>query len=631
MRHLAAGRLRDAIAALDPLLQAAPDDPRLIHLEGLCHDRAGNLARALQSFERAVTLDASSPNSSADLVLLLTRLRRSAAAEVQADRLLERFPDAGNARRAAGEAYLSAARYRDALACFDWILQRSPNDVLAHIKRGFALASLGEQQASSTAFAQARSADPQAVERFCIGLSGRSEAPAVLEPRAIHLWALYLAMCECDWSERDTLLTALKNAGTTGIAATEPALAFISLLLPTTQAQRHALARTVAASIEARCPPLPPPVNTPASAPRRIGILSPDFHEHLNAHILLPLFELLDRRRFELYAYSLGPDDGSDIRARIRRASHRFRDLRPLDSRAAAQQIRADGIDVLLDLGGYSTGARFEIPAFRPAPVQALYLGFSGTLGSRRVDYVIADRTILPPEDAPFWSEAPVYLPHTWFLYDFRNPPAALPHAARASYGLPVDTFVFCAFHRAEKIEPGSFDLWMRILHQVPGSVLWLYADEERIRENVRREASKLGIDPQRLVFTAREPRTRYLARFPLADLLLDSLQHNATTTACDAFSMTVPMLTLRGTTFTSRIGESLLRAAGLPELVAPDKDAYVAQAVRLASDRPLLERYRGRLAERTAPLFDTAARVRELEAALLEIWRRHAGRRRPA
>jgi predicted O-linked N-acetylglucosamine transferase (SPINDLY family) len=556
---------------------------------------------------------------------LLTRLRRATRASDEADQLLAKFPDAEAAHRAAGEAYLAAARYKDALACFDWILARSATDVLAHLKHGFALASLGDYEASGNAFAQAKSIDARAVEKFCIGLSGRSEAPSVLEPRAIHLWALYLAMCECDWSGRDALVTALKSAGASGVAATEPALAFVSLLLPTTQAERHALAQTVAARIEARCPSLPP--RPRASAPRRIGIVSPDFHEHLNAHILLPLFELLDRRRFELYAYSLGPDDGSEIRARIRRAAHRFRDLRPLDNRAAAEQIRRDGIDVLLDLGGYSSGARFDIAAFRPAPVQALYLGFSGTLGSRRVDYVIADRTVLPPEEATFWSEAPVYLPHTWFLYDFRKPPAALPHAARANYGLPADAFVFCAFHRAEKIEPESFDLWMRVLQQLPASVLWLYADEERVRERVRREASHRGVEPQRLVFTAREPRAAYLARFPLSDLLLDSLQHNATTTACDAFSAGVPMLTLRGKTFTSRIGESLLRAAGLSELVAPDKVAYVELAAQLASDRERLNTLRRTLQARTGPLFDTESRVREIEAALMQMWRQYERR----
>jgi predicted O-linked N-acetylglucosamine transferase (SPINDLY family) len=533
--------------------------------------------------------------------------------------------NAETARRAAGEAYLSAARYRDSLACFDWILGRSPTDVLALIKRGFALASLGDYAASGAAFDKAKSADPQAVERFCISLSGRAEAPALLEPRAIHLWALYLALCECDWTARDTLVAALKAAGESGVAASEPALAFVSLLLPTSQAERHTLARTVAQRIEARCPALPPQPR--ADVPRRIGILSPDFHEHLNAHILLPLFELLDRKRFELFAYSLGPDDGSDIRARIRRSSHRFRDLRLLDSRAAAQQIRTDGIDILLDLGGYSSGARFDIAAFRPAPVQALYLGFSGTLGSCCVDYVIADRTVLPPEDESNWPEKPIYLPHTWFLYDFRSPPAVLPRAARANYGLPEEAFVFCAFHRAEKIEPESFDLWMQVLQQAPGSVLWLYADEERVRERVRRAAAHRGVEPKRLVFTAREPRAAYLARFPLSDLLLDSLQHNATTTACDAFSVGVPLLTLRGKTFTSRIGESLLNAAGLPELVAAGKEVYVELAVQLASDKERLNSFRRTLQARSGPLFDTASRVREIEAALMQMWQRHEQR----
>jgi len=536
------------------------------------------------------------------------------------------FPDAEAAHRAAGEAYLAAARYKDALTCFDWIVERSP-DVLAQLKRGFALAALGDYGNSTAAFAKAKNADTQAVEKFCISLSGRSEAPSVLDPRAIHLWALYLAQCECDWSGRDALVDALRHAGESGVAANEPALAFVSLLLPTTQAERYALARSVAARIEARCPPLPPPPQAPAGTSIRVGILSPDYHEHLNAYILLPLFELADRRRFELYAYSLGPDDGSAIRGRIRRAAHRFRDLRLLDSRAAAEQMRRDGIDILVDVGGYSSGARFDIAACRPARAQALYLGFSGTLGSRRTDYVIADRTVLPPEDAVFWSEAPVYVPHTWFLYDFRAAPAALPRADRAMYGLPLDVFVFSAFHRAEKIEPDSFDLWMRILKQVPDSVLWLYADEGRVRENIRREASVRGVEPQRLVFAAREPRAAHLARFALADLLLDSLQHNATTTACDAFSVGVPMLTLRGRTFTGRIGESLLRAAGLPELVSPDKEAFVSQAVQLASDAARLERYHRTLVARTGPLFDTPARVREIEAALMQMWRQYEQR----
>jgi protein O-GlcNAc transferase len=622
-----AGRLRDALSALAPLLSASPDDPQLLRLEGLCHERSGNLARALQSLQRAAALEGFSADAGSDLILLLTRLRRTEEAAKESDRLLQKLPDSDAARRASGEAYLADARYHDALACFDWVLARSPDDVLALLKRGFALASLGRYDDSRDAFARAQRIDAPAVENFRAALSGRPEAPAGLEPRAIHLWALYRAQCECDWSGTDALASALRDAGTTGVAAREPIFAFVSLLLPTTQAQRLALARTIAAAIEERCLPLPPPP-PPASrtgAPVRVGILSPDFREHLNAHLLLPLFELADRQRIELYAYSLAADDGSAVRARIRRSAHRFRDLHLLDGLASAQQIRRDDIDVLVDVGGYSGGARFDIVARRPARSHALYLGYSGTLGSARVEYVIADRTVLPPEDIPHWAETPVYLPETWFLYDFRERPATLPRSARPKYGLPPDAFVFSAFHRAEKIEPESFALWMQVLRQVAGSILWLYAEEGRTRDNVRREASRHGMDAGRLQFAPIEPRPAYFARFGLADLLLDSLQHNATTTACDALAAGVPMLTVRGRTYTSRIGESLLRAAGLPELVADNHPDFVTRAARYAIEPGLLDAARARLAANyaSAPLFDVARQVRALDAALLEMGRR--------
>lgn len=615
------------MSALAPLLSASPDDPRLLRLEGLCHERTGDIARALGSLQRAAALEEFSADAHSDLILLLTRLRRTGEAAKESDRLMQKLPDADAARRASGEAYLADARYQDALTCFDWILARDPADVLVLLKRGFALASLGRYDDSRSAFARARHIDARSVESYCIALSGRPEAPASLEPRAIHLWALYRAQCECDWTGRDALVSALREAGTTGVAAGEPIFAFVSLLLPTTQAQRHALARTIAAEIEERYPSLPPSP-LPAlrtSAPVRIGILSSDFREHLNAYLLLPLFDLADRRRIELYAYSLAADDGSAIRARIRRSAHRFRDLHLLDGHASAQQIRRDDIDVLVDVGGYSGGTRFDIVARRPARANALYLGFSGTLGSERVEYVIADRIVLPPEDIPYWAEAPVYLPETWFLYDFRERPKIMPRSERPRYGLPVDAFVFSAFHRAEKIEPESFALWMQVLEQVPSSVLWLYAAEGRIRDNVRREASRYGIDAGRLLFAPIEPRATHLARFGLADLLLDSLQHNATTTACDALAAGSPVLTLRGRRFTSRIGESLLHAAGLPDLVAGDKREFVERAARYALDSHLLDSVRARLAANraNAPLFDVARQVRALDAALLEIGRR--------
>lgn len=555
-------------------------------------------------------------------MLALTRLQRGDDAAGEADRLLARFPAEESARRAAGEAYLSARRFSEALACFDWVLTRAPTDPIALLKRGFALAALKDYAASRAAFDAARTADSQAVARYCVELSGRPDAPAELTPEAIFLWSRYLALCDCDWTGLRETLEEFGKAIERGAAATEPALAFVCALLPTTPAQRHALARGIAARIEARCTPLPP-VSVGERKPLRVGLLSPDFREHLNAYLLLPLLELGDRSRFEYYAYSTGPDDASAARRAIQRAAYRFRDLQPLSDRAAAEQIRRDGIDVLVDVGGYTTGARFGITAHRPAPVQASYLGFSATLGSTRVDYVIADPVVLPPQDEPHWSETPVRLPSTFFLYDFRVPPRQ--SARREDYGLPADAFVFSAFHRAEKVEPRSFDLWMEILRAAPGSLLWLYSSHERMPENVHREARARGVDPARLKFEPRVPRDEYLARFRLADLQLDSLVFNATTTACDALAAGVPLLTARGTTFPSRTAESLLFAAGLPELVAADARDFVAQACGYARAPGKLAQLRERLARNraSAPLFDTAARVRELETAFAEMTRR--------
>jgi predicted O-linked N-acetylglucosamine transferase (SPINDLY family) len=399
-------------------------------------------------------------------------------------------------------------------------------------------------------------------------------------------------------------------------AAVEPAAAFRAFHLPLSGAERHAVARKLAADIEARAPAF---TARQATRPGRIrlGVLSPDLKEHLNGHLLLPLFQLLDRERFELHAYSLSPDDDSDIRRQLVASAERFTDLHALGDGEAAATIQRDDIDILIDAGGHTSGGRFGITARRPGRVQCIYLGFAGSLASTRVDFAITDRIVA--SDAAEWSEICVDLPHTYYLYDFRVPPPAI-GLTRREYGLPEKAFIYCAFHKAEKISPDTFLLWTRILRLVPSSVLWLLALPEAAQRNLRREAVAHGIDPARLHFAPYDSRDRYLARQRLGGLLLDAVHHSAMTTACDAFAVGLPMLALRGAAMAARAGESLLRAAGLPELVCFDKEAFVAEAVRLASDLPRLETYRQRLEARDAPLFDTSGRVRELENAFLEM-----------
>jgi protein O-GlcNAc transferase len=340
--------------------------------------------------------------------------------------------------------------------------------------------------------------------------------------------------------------------------------------------------------------------------------------------LLLPLVELIDRRRFEIFAYSLAADDGSAIRARLRAAADCFRDLSRSSDRDATDLIRKDEIDILLDCAGHTTGGRFEITAHRPAPVQALYLAFPSTLGSNRVDFAIVDRIVAPPGSETHWSETLVYLPETYFLYDFREPLPRLT-LTRAESGLPEDAVVFCVGHKPEKITPDAFQLWLRILGQVPRSVLWFNAMPPTAVANLRRESSARGLSPERLIFAPFDSRERYLARQRLGDLMLDAVRHNAMTTACDALGAGLPMLTLKGSTFASRAGESLLRAAGLPELVAVDSDAFVRTAVALGSNRLARVGLKDKLRanRHRAPLFDTLARVRQLEAALDEMWHR--------
>jgi predicted O-linked N-acetylglucosamine transferase (SPINDLY family) len=354
-----------------------------------------------------------------------------------------------------------------------------------------------------------------------------------------------------------------------------------------------------------------------------VGYLSPDFREHTNGFLTRPLFRLADRTRFETFAYSLDPGDGGECREHIRAQAEHFVDVSGMDDDAAARRIGADRIDVLVDLGGYTAGARPGILARRPAPAQVNYLGFPGSMQAGFVDYRVSDALATPPGSEGDWSEHLVRLPTTFYLYDRDEPrPAATP--TRAEYGLPEAGVVFCALHQPYKFEPVMFDLWMRLLDQVPGSVLWLPGHDRRVTAHLASEAAARGVYASRLRFAPFEPRPRYFARLALADLMLDTRLFNAMTTACDALWMGLPVIACAGVTFTARVSPSLLTAAGLPELVVRDLPAYERLALALARDASKRAALRARVAAaRDSALFDTAARVRELEAAWLAIAQR--------
>jgi predicted O-linked N-acetylglucosamine transferase (SPINDLY family) len=352
----------------------------------------------------------------------------------------------------------------------------------------------------------------------------------------------------------------------------------------------------------------------------RIGYLSSNFGLHAVTILTAEMYGLHDRKRFEVFGFSSSPDDNTAMARRVRESMDHFSYIDQSSDEAAAAAIREAEIDVLIDLQGLTQGLRPNILSCRPAPVQITYLGFPGTTGLPWIDYVLADRYVIPDESAPFFTEKPLYLPDCFQVNDRQR--TIGPKSDRERYGIATGAFVFCAFNHNHKFNPEVFGSWMRILQRTPGSVLWLLADNATAKANLLRFAETQGIDSARLVFAPRVPPEEYLARFQLADLFLDTLPFNGGTTASDALWAGLPVLTCSGRTFASRMAGSLLRTIGLPELITTSLIDYEGLAVRLAEDPAVLRGIRQRLDENrlTSALFDTPRFVQALDGLLESI-----------
>ena len=418
----------------------------------------------------------------------------------------------------------------------------------------------------------------------------------------------------CDWSRYDEDLARLQDLVD---RKTDAVFMLLLMAFPASAEQQYLCARHHMARLNAdpaRIGPHPRPV---LQARLRIGYISHDYREHPVGRLLPEMLAQHDRRAVEVFAYALGPDDPGRVRRRILRACDHVVDLHGMSDRAAAQRIYDDRIDVLVDLTGPTTGARLEILNLRPAPVQVSLLGWPGTTGLDCIDYVIGDALLTPADHQPFFSERIVQLPHCYQPSDpYRG--AAVPDLTRADCGLPEEGFVFCSFNNTLKLTPDLFDLWLRLLGRVEGSVLWLYCKTPRTMANLKGWAEMRGISPDRIVFAPVAGMDAYLGRLRLADLFLDSFPYTAGATCNDALWMGLPVLTCAGDTYVSRMASSLLRAAGLPDLVTPSMADYEALALRLASEPELLASVKRRLSlgRGSAPLFDMPRFTAALEGA---------------
>jgi protein O-GlcNAc transferase len=626
-------RFEEALASYDLALKAQPNYAKAAHNRGITMRELRRFEEALASYDRALTLRPDYAEALSNKGLTLHELKRFEEALVSYDRAVALRPDLAELQNNRGVTLNELRRFEEALASYDRALALRPEFPEAFLNRGNTLKSLTRFDEALANYDRALALRPDYADalynrgvtlyelgRFGEALAAYDRALAV-KPDHIHAFG-GVADCVnklCDWRRTKDVADRLIAHISTKQSIIPPFTLLGYTDDPSLQLQ---CARNYVADRAMSLSPKVRAGTTWRNDKIRIAYLSADFRQHAIAYLTAGLFERHDRSRFEIIGVSFGVDDKSEMRKRLTVAFDQFHDVGKTSDEDVAKLIEDLQIDIAVDLMGCTRESRFNILAYRPAPIQASYLGFPGTTGAGCIDYIIADKIVAPFEHQPFYTEQIVHLPDCYQVNDATRKIAART-PTRQEAELPEKGFVFCCFNGSWKITPEVFGIWMRLLHAVEGSALWLLGDNESAEQNLRREAQTRGIDPVRLVFARRIPLEEHLARHRLADLFLDTLPYNAHTTASDALWVGLPMITRQGGAFAGRVAASLLNAIGLPELVTHSIEDYEALALRLANDTSLLEVYRDRLAHNrlTHPLFDTDRFRRHIEAAYFQMW----------
>jgi predicted O-linked N-acetylglucosamine transferase (SPINDLY family) len=615
------------VASFDRALEITPEFAAAHGSRGNALHGLRQYAEAIASFDRALALRPEFAAAWSDRGNALYGAHAFEDAVESYDRAIALKPDFAEAYSNRGTALYRLQRYDAALASFDQAIQWKPDYAEAYSNRGNALFELREYPAALASFDVAILKKPDYAEAYSnrgkLLQSLRQYAPALesfdralrLRPDTEYLRGirLHAKRVLCDWEGAESERRDLEARIERGERVADP---FVMLALSGSPGAQKKAAEIF---VEDRWPPRAgvAMVRRTRREKIRVGYFSADFRNHAISYAMAELLERHDRSRFEITGFAFGPDVQDAMTARVSAAMDRFVDVRGLLDREVAAHSRELGIDIAVDLMGFTEHCRPGIFAERAAPVQVNYLGYPATMGAAYIDYLIADETLVPEQSRRHYSEKIVYLPDSFQANDATAVVSDGP-CSRAAEGLPEEGFVYCCFNSSHKIGPEMFALWMRILAQVEGSVLWLLEDDAVAAANLRKQAARAGIAAERLVFAGRVPLPEHIARQRLADLFLDTLPFNAGATASPALWAGLPVLTLMGETFAGRMGASLLRAVGLPELVTTTEAEYEALAVELARNVGRMQAIREKLRQNrtSAPLFDTARFARHLEAA---------------
>ena len=633
------GRTEEALDSYNKAIALQPDFPEALLNRGLLFHNRKEYGKALKDFDKSLRARPGYPDALFNRGNTLLETRRYEEAVLSYRKALAGAPSSAAILNNLGNALFDLNRFDEALESFNKALAIAPNYADAFNNRGRTFYSIKRYDEALADFGKALAFAPTHIEalnnrgnalrdlrRYQDAIGDFEKALALSPAHPFAFGGLAdSALKICDWPRMEKIVREIP-------ARVEKGDIVPPLTLLGYTSDPHLQLECVRANIAHLIPPgsAPPAAKRPKPAPRqteklRIAYLSSDFFSHATAFLMAELFEIHDRARFDILGFCFSRNDDSDMRARLIAAFDEFHVVNAQSDREVADLIRRRKVDIAVDLKGFTQDSRPAILASRPAPVQVTYIGFPGPMGADFIDYVIADPIVLPFEQQPFYLEKIVQLPDCYQVNDSHRQIAATA-PSRKDAGLPERGFVFCCFNNNWKITPPLFDVWMRLLRAVEGSVLWLIRDNAAVEANLRKEAAARGIDPRRLVFAQHVTLEEHLARHRLADLFLDTLLYNAHTTASDALWTGLPIVTCLGESFSGRVAASLLNAVGLPDLVTTNLADYEALALKLATDPSALGKVRARLAANrsTFPLFDTDRFRRHIEAAYTTMWDIH-------
>jgi predicted O-linked N-acetylglucosamine transferase (SPINDLY family) len=628
-------RSDEALMSYDRAIAINPGFLHALYRRGVVLQQIGKLAEAIASYDRVLEIKPDHFDAHLNRAFSLFALGRHAEGLTSCERAIELKPDQAPSHLLHGNLQRALGRLEAALKSYERAIEIDPQSAEAHGNQGTALLLL-DRMAAISSFDRAIELNPDYAEAYYHRGYAKHKAfdfedaiadykkVAALSPDFGLLPGAWLdsSLMLCDWSDFEALSRQIIAAAESDTRACHP---FTFMAVSDSARLQHKVARLW---VDHSYPPNAAlgPIAPRGSSPKiRIGYFSSDFHEHPVGRLMAELIEIHDRTRFEVIGFSLGDQPADAVQHRLARAFDRIFDLREQSDVEAASLARNLQVDIAVDLNGHTRGNRTGIFALRAAPVQLNYLGYLGTLGAPYMDYIIADHTVVTAESEAHFNEKIIYLPDSHQVND-RKRHIADKTFTRQELDLPQTGFVFCCFNSSYKITPATFAGWMRILKAVPGSVLFLYAANVATKINLRAQASRHGVDRQRLIFGERMALPDYLARYRAADLFLDTLPYNAGTTASDALWAGLPVLTLSGDAYVSRTAASLLTALGAPELITSTQQDYERLAVELASSPQRLAKIRDKIRSNrlTSPLFDSPRFARNLEAAFSAIHGRY-------